>query len=233
MGVERVLVAIEPGCASSAADVARTPQPTHVNANVGMHYMNRNIVLTLVKIALTIPVTYALVYPFLNPSEVGGVFKEIETLGVLGSIVLATVFLAMVFLYCRDLYRSLLLVRPSARKASPRSVWLMFLIPYNFVEDFFIIANVANSLRQEALHNEALHPFKSFGMVSGLGWCAMQIVSLLPNQIGSIAGVLALPIWIIHWRFIRRINAILTETQRKNESRSIAEPITGRDSNRT
>lgn len=179
-----------------------------------MHDMNRNIVLTLVKIALTIPVTYALVYPFLNPSQVGGVFKEIETLGVFGSIVLVTVFLAMVFLYCRDLYRSLLLVRPSARQASPRSVWLMFLIPYNFVEDFFIITNVANSLRQEALHNRALQPFKSFGMVSGLGWCALQIVSLLPNEIGSIAGVLALPTWIIHWRFVRRINAILTKTTR-------------------
>ncbi len=176
--------------------------------------MNHSFVLILVKIALTVPVTYALAYPFLNPSGVGGVFKEIETLGVFGSVVLVIAFLLMVFLYCRDLYRALLLVRPSARRASPRSVWLMFLIPYNFIEDFFIIANVANSLRQEAQHNLALRAFKSFGMVSGLGWCTMQIVSLLPNTIGSIASVLALPIWILHWRFVRRVNATLTEAAR-------------------
>ncbi|WP_395007244.1 hypothetical protein [Undibacterium sp.] len=140
----------------------------------------------------------------MNPTVAGGVIKEVETLGLLGSVVLGTAFLAIVFLYCRDLYRSLSLVRPSARKASPRSVWLMFLIPYNFVEDFFIIVNVANSLRQEAQHNIALRPFKSFGMVPGIGWCAAQIVSLLPNEIGAIAGVLALPLWIAHWRLIGR-----------------------------
>ena len=186
--------------------------------------MNRNIALILVKIVLTLPVTYALAYPFLNPSVAGGVFKEVEMLGLLGSVVLAAAFLAIVFLYCRDLYRSLSLVRPSAREASPRSVWLMFLIPYNFVEDFFIIANVASSLRREAQHNVALHPFKRFGMVSGLGWCTAQIVSLLPNAIGSIAGVLALLLWIIHWRFIRRVNAVLTEAARAIQANHSFQP---------
>ena len=176
--------------------------------------MNSNIALILVKIVLTLPVTYALAYPFLNPSVAGGVFKEVEMFGLLGSVVLVAAFLAIIFLYCRDLHQSLSLVRPSAREASPRSVWLMFLIPYNFVEDFFIIANVARSLRREAQHNVALHPFKHFGMVSGLGWCAAQIVSLLPNAIGSIAGVLTLLLWIVHWRFIRRVNAALTEAAR-------------------
>ena len=85
----------------------------------------------------------------------------------------------------------------------------MFLIPYNFVEDFFIISNVASSLRREAQHNIALNSFKSFGTLSGLGWCAAQIVSLLPHEIGSVAGVLTFFLWVIHWRFIRRVNAVL------------------------
>ena len=173
--------------------------------------MTRQLALLFIKIGLTIPVTYALAYPFINPSAVGGVFKEVEALGFLASAALIAVFLVIVFMYCRDLHRSLSLVRPSARTASPRSVWLMFLIPYNFVEDFFIISNVASSLRREAQHNTALNSFKSFGTVSGLGWCAAQIVSLLPHEIGSIAGVLALPLWVIHWRFIRRVNSALTE----------------------
>lgn len=177
--------------------------------HVSSKNMNRNIAPILVKIVLTLPVTYALAYPILNPPVAGGVVKEIKMLGLFGSVVLAAAFLAAVFLYCRDLHRSLSLVHPSARVASPRSVWLMFLVPYNFVEDFFIIANVANSLRREAQHNTALHPFKRFGMVSGLGWCAAQIVSLLPNAIGSVSGVLALLLWIVHWRFIRRVNAVL------------------------
>ena len=173
--------------------------------------MTRPLALIFIKIVLTIPVTYALAYPFINPSAAGGIFSEIKALASLASIVIIAVFLVIVFMYCRDLQRSLSLVRPSARVAAPRSVWLMFLIPYNFVEDFFIIHNVASSLRREAQHNAALNSFKSFGTVSGLGWCAAQIVSLLPHAIGSVAGMLALPLWIIHWRFIRRVNLLLTE----------------------
>ena len=173
--------------------------------------MTRHLVLLFIKIGLTVPVTYALAYPLMNPSSVGGVFKEVEALGFFASVTLIVVFLAIIFMYCRDLQRSLSLVSPSARTAFPRSVWLMFLIPYNFVEDFFIIYNVAISLRREAQHNTALHSFKSFGAVSGLGWCAAQIVSLLPHEIGSVAGVLALPFWVIHWRLIRRVNAALAE----------------------
>jgi hypothetical protein len=53
-------------------------------------------------------------------------------------------------------------------------------------------------------------------MVSGLGWCAAQIFSLLPNEIGSVAGVVALPLWIIHWRLIRRANAAMAEAAANN-----------------
>lgn len=168
--------------------------------------------LILIKILLTIPVAYALMYPFLNSTEATGVFKEIEMLGPIGSVLLASVFLALVFFYCRDLHRTLSLIRPTARVATPKSVWLMFLIPYNFVEDFFIVANVANSLKQEAKHNIALGSLKQFGMASGIGWCSAQIVSLLPNEIGSAAGLVALILWIIHWRFIRKVNGMLAET---------------------
>ena len=173
--------------------------------------MTRHLALLFIKIGLTIPVTYALAYPLINPSAVGGVFKEVEALGLLGSVILIAAFLVIVFMYCRDLHLSLSLVRPSARTASPRSVWLMFLIPYNFVEDFFIISNVASSLRREAHHNAALRSFKSFGSVSGFGWCTAQIFSLLPHEIGGVAGLLALPLWVIHWRFIRRANSALAE----------------------
>jgi len=174
--------------------------------------MNRSATLLLFKIALTIPVGFALAYPFLHPTAAGGIFNEIVMLGVFGAVALSSAFLSLVFLYCRDLNRSLTLVHPSARMAAPRSVWLMFLIPYNFVEDFFIIANVARSLEREAKTNAALYSFKSFGMVSGIGWCTAQIFSLLPNGFGAIAGCIAFPLWIIHWRFIRQVNRAISES---------------------
>jgi len=155
------------------------------------------MLLTFAKIALTIPVAYALAYPFLNPTVDAGMFRELKMVGPIAGIAITAAFLVAVFLYCRDLQRTLVLVRPDSRTASPRSVWLMFLLPYNFVEDFFIIANVAKSLRREAQHNQALQSFKGFGSVSGFGWCSAQIVSLIPHEVGSLAGVLALLAWVI------------------------------------
>lgn len=167
--------------------------------------------MTLLKLVLTVPVAYALAYPFLYPGTGGGVFRDVERLGLVGSLVLAGIFLTLIFFYCRDLERSLSLVRPSARTASPRRVWLMFLIPYNFVEDFFIVANVANSLRQEAQHNPALLGFRGFGRWWGWGWCSAQIASLLPTEVGSVAGIVALPLWMVHWQLVRRVTAELAK----------------------
>lgn len=169
--------------------------------------------LLILKIGLTIPVAYALIYPLLNPAAGAGVFRDLALVGPVGAVGIALAFLLAVFLYCRDLERSLTLVQPAARTASPRSVWLMFLIPYNFVEDFFIVANVAHSLRREAEQNKALRSFQGFGLVAGWGWCGLQIVSLLPHEVGSLAGFLALPFWVAHWRLIRRMNAALRTQQ--------------------
>lgn len=163
------------------------------------------------KLILTVPVAYALVYSLLNPAADAGVFRELNAIGPTGGVVVTLVFLAAVFLYCRDLQRSLTLVKPESRAASPRSVWLMFVLPYNFIEDFFIVVHVAQSLRREARRNEALRPFRSFGLVSGLGWCTAQIVSLIPHELGAAAGLFALPLWGVHWRLIRMTNAALAK----------------------
>ncbi|POA31817.1 MULTISPECIES: hypothetical protein [unclassified Pseudomonas] len=167
------------------------------------------MLLVVFKVLLTLPVAWALAWPLVHPSVAGGIFSELEALGSIGAWILTLVFLIAVFFYCRDLQRSLTLVKPSSRVASPRSVWLMFLLPYNFIEDFFIVAHVARSLRREARHNKALGSFKSFGLFSGLGWCTAQIVSLLPNELGSLGGALALPLWIVHWQLVRRVNRLM------------------------
>lgn len=165
--------------------------------------------LHLFKILLSIPIGIGLVYPFMYPNVSGGVLVEMKIFGPVGSVVAIILFLMLVLLYVLDLIKTLKLVSPDSRKSSPSSVWLMFLLPYNFIEDFFIVYKVAQSLKSEASHNLKLARFKSFGEISGLGWCTAQIVSLIPNQIGLTAGLVALVFWVWHWAFIRRANKML------------------------
>lgn len=178
--------------------------------------------LTLLKVTLTIPVGIGLAYPLLNPAAPGGILSELRIFGVAGAAALIAAFLLLVLFYALDLARSLTLVSPASRKATPHSVWFMFLLPYNFVEDFFIVFNVARSLKAEAAINPALAHFKSFGMISGLGWCAAQVVSLVPNYLGSAAGLVAIGFWIWHWVFIRHANSALavSSTTRPKKSRA-------------
>ena len=168
--------------------------------------------LTLLKVILSIPIGIGLAYPFLRPDVPGGILGELNIFGPVGSLVAIAVFLLLVLFYVLDLIKTLKLVSPASRKARPNSVWFMFLLPYNFIEDFFIVSNVAKSLKAEAARNPALATFKSFGMISGLGWCTAQVVSLIPNQIGSAAGLIAIGFWIWHWVFIRRANGVLSKS---------------------
>lgn len=170
--------------------------------------MNK-ISLLILKFVLTIPVVYALSYPFLHPEANAGVFREVQMLGVTGSVIVGLLFLGAIVLYCRDLQRTLSLLQANSRVASPRSVWWMFFMPFNFVEDFFIVANVARSLRNEAQNNPALAGLKSFGLWSGIGWCSAQIISLIPHELGALGSLFALLFWVVHWRFIRQVNSRL------------------------
>lgn len=160
------------------------------------------------KLLLSALVAYALVYPFLLPEPVG-LAEELAVLGVPGAIALGSIFFLLVTLYANDLRSILFLVSPHSRQAKPHSVWWMLVLPYNFIEDFFIIHAVTASLRHEAAVNGKLRNLKSFGALTGFGWCAAQIGSLIPNQIGSLFAVLALIAWMFHWRLIRKAKASL------------------------
>lgn len=177
-----------------------------------------NLGLTCIKIVLSIPIGVGLAYPFLEKEAGRGILSEVQLLGAVCSALAIAVFVVLVFLYASDLKRSLALVSTSSRSANPNSVWLMFLLPYNFIEDFFIVSNVARSLRAEARINPALASFRSFGLLSGIGWCAMQVISLIPNQAGLVAGLAAIPLWIWHWFFVKRANLALERGMHANNS---------------
>ncbi|RXJ71771.1 hypothetical protein CS022_19585 [Veronia nyctiphanis] len=136
---------------------------------------------------------------------------ELSVFGPVGSVCVALGFLALVYLYCRDLYHLMLLVHPESRKVKPTSVWLMFLIPYNFIEDFFIMKNVADALDSERERRPSLTVLKTNGLWLGYGWCTAQILSLLPFAIGSVAGLVAIVLWVMHWRVVRSALPLLKE----------------------
>lgn len=160
------------------------------------------------KLLLSVLVGYALIYPFLQPEPVG-IAKELAMLGLAGALGVAAVFFAAVVWYAADLRAVLQLIAPGQRAAAPNSVWWMLVLPYNFIEDFFIIAAVTRSLRQMAAVTPALQQLAGFGAGTGFGWCAAQLGSLLPNQAGSGFAIIALVCWLLHWRFIRQAKRLL------------------------
>ncbi|KWE46184.1 hypothetical protein WL76_28320 [Burkholderia ubonensis] len=185
------------------------PVTTHLFHPIHMSTAAR----TILKAILSIPIAFGLAYPLIYPTEDGGVLGEIEMLGPIGGIVVIAVFLALVYAYASDLRTTLKSVDRGSRVAEPNSVWFMFLLPYNFIEDFFIISNVAKSLEAESRINPALSGLRSFGRISGIGWCLAQVLSLIPDTIGSIASGVAVFLWVWHWVFVRRVNKMLAGSQ--------------------
>ena len=92
----------------------------------------------------------------------------------------------------------------------------MFLIPFNFVEDFFIVIDVANSIEEEKKSNPKLNNISDFGMVTGIGWSISQVLSFIPTMVGQIAGLIGMILVIYHWVIIARINKLLTYQANSN-----------------
>lgn len=163
----------------------------------------------IIKLFLSLIILLCAILPYLTASDKSGALETISSIDVAGIIILIISFFLAIAYYCKALQECLTLIAPHNRKASPKSVWYMFLMPFNFIEDFFIMISISNSLEEEAKHNSKLENIKDFGMVTGIGWSIAQILSFIPNMAGQIAGGLGLVLWIMHWRFIIKINKLL------------------------
>ncbi|MDI6099991.1 hypothetical protein QLQ12_15425 [Actinoplanes sp. NEAU-A12] len=160
---------------------------------------------TAVRIVGTAGVVVLLSHPVWAPRWGSGLLGEIAGRPLWASAAIVTGFLGLVALYCRALQRTLTLVRPGARRAGPRSVWWMFAIPHNFIEDFFIVRAVAASLTADGAGARTVRRWT----VLGYGWCVLQIVSLVPGPAGLAGGAAALPVWAAHWWLTVRVNRAL------------------------
>ena len=133
------------------------------------------------------------------PARGGGVLGEVAGLPVAVTVPVVAGFLGLVAGYCATLNRTSTL----ARAPRPASVWWMFAVPFNFVEDFFIVGTVA-----AALAADGRIPPRRWAAV-GHCWCALQILSLFPGVAGYAGGAVALPVWAAHWVMTVRINRTL------------------------
>ncbi len=150
----------------------------------------------LTTILLTIPVVALLTQPLWAPQWGAGILGEVAAFGPVGAVLALVAFFGLVALYCASLQRLLAIVPAEHRARSPRSVWLMFAIPFNFIEDLVIVADIATSLRRQAVLPDAS---RRRWLVLGMTWAGLQIASLLPGEVGVVAGVLALVVWVVHW----------------------------------
>jgi hypothetical protein len=160
----------------------------------------------ITKIGLSLVVAFCAAYPYLFPAEKSGALETVAGVGLWVGLFVVLLFFTAIYFYCKALQRCLELIEPVNRTATPKSVWYMFLIPYNIIEDFFIVINVSKSIENEARQNPKLIEMKDNGLIIGMGWCIAQVLSLIPNWGGQIAGGMGLILWIAHWLFIRRVN---------------------------
>lgn len=159
----------------------------------------------LVKIILTILLVAIGIYPYFEAGDAPGGLTELQSLGIFWSLIIVVVFFIAIAYYCKTLQKVLELVQPQNRTRKPKSVWFMYLIPYNFIEDFFIVIDISNALKNELESNMHLSKFGDFGLTLGIGWSIAQIFSFVPNLVGQVAGFVGLILWIIHWRLMMKI----------------------------
>lgn len=177
--------------------------------------MNKAINVFIRLVLTAILVAWA-VLPNLDNTSHEGILGEISKIGVVPAVLLIVAFFVMVAFYCLTLQKCLTLIKPENRKADPKSVWYMFAVPFNFIEDFFIVINIANSIEEERKTNPNLKAISDFGMVSGIGWSVAQILSFIPGIMGQIAGLVGMVLVIYHWIQIARINRLLAITEDLN-----------------
>lgn len=164
-----------------------------------------------IKIIITALLILIAINPYFEDKQVLGGLSELEALGIIPSIFLIVFFFIAIAFYCKSLQTTLELIQPENRTRKPKSVWYMYLIPFNFIEDFFIVIDVSQSLKNEMKSNIRLNNFGDFGLTLGIGWSVAQLFSFIPNIAGQISGFIGIVLWIIHWILIHRINKVLKE----------------------
>jgi hypothetical protein len=157
---------------------------------IGVYRWYTTMVHRRIRIIGTLLVVALLTAPWWAPQWGPGLLGEIAVVAFPGNLLIVGGFLALVALYCRTLQATM----SRAGAARSASVWWMFAIPANFVEDFYIVNRVGAAL-DPLVERPALNRW----LLLGHAWCALQLLSLLPGVVGLTGGALAIAAWLAHW----------------------------------
>lgn len=108
-------------------------------------------------------------------------------------IVFAGALTAFIF-YLLTLQKTLLAISPENRKMPPTNVWLLLIPVFNWVWNFIVIANIADSIKAECirLNIPAKEARPTYGV--GLAYSICSVLFFIP-----FAPLASLVLWIVYW----------------------------------
>jgi hypothetical protein len=122
------------------------------------------------------------------------VLRHIGLPELLVVLVVGLLFVPAIF-FLISLQRALERCAPESRAMSPGAVWLSLIPLFNFVWQFVVVINVAESLRNEFVRRNMPMPEAAPGKMVGLAMCIFTIASLVP-PIGVVTSVAGVVCWV-------------------------------------
>lgn len=126
---------------------------------------------------------------------------------MMGLLIFVLIFTLPAVFYLLSLQKCLNRCSSEVRTMSPGLVWLMLIPFFGVVWHFFVVVNIARSVRGE---------FQKRGIVSeplpgqalGLAMCGLWVVGLIPF-VGILAGIAGFVCWILYWVKVSEFSARL------------------------
>jgi hypothetical protein len=121
---------------------------------------------------------------------------------IFGVLLLPTIF------YLITLQTTLNQVEPENRKMDPGLVWLALIPLFKIIWQFFIVINVADSLKAEFAQRNINAGEDRPGYTIGLTYCILNVCSIIPF-LGFLTALAGFICWIIYWVKIAGFKSIL------------------------
>jgi hypothetical protein len=130
-------------------------------------------------------------------------------------IILLVCFTILIFLipfifYLITLQNTLKTISPENRKMAPANVWLLFIPFFNWIYQFIVVNNIADSIRAEALVKSVPLEESRPGASVGIAMCVLQICSIIP-VFGTLASLGFIVCWIVYWVKINSYKKLLEQ----------------------
>jgi hypothetical protein len=133
---------------------------------------------------------------------------------IFGVLLLPTIF------YLITLQTTLNQVKPENRKMDPGLVWLALIPLFKIIWQFFIVVNVADSLKAEFARRNINVGEDRPGYSIGLTFCILNVCSIIPF-LGFLTALAGFICWIIYWVKIAGFKSMLLSSKSAEPAQTI------------